>query len=709
MGQSTPSARPDTPSGTAALPAGQSGTPASGDDLTLSLRADASLAGFITLQESAFNLCLSQIANVSSHFTLPSSVPEAAREALRSQGAMLEVFEHQITATLHQSLSPQTLLAGIDFRLKGIQGGSSEGHITFFDASGTELGFLSWRSTSADGSRRVTIVLRADEGSQAGESCPRIRAAVSGASFLDAEGRVATSPLPPIPSPSSSLVPSAVPSALPASVPGTPQNVKVVEQTPTSLTLQWDFGAEARSHKLYLDGQLVAEGHASPNYFRFENLQAVTTYRLGVQSVNAAGESERVTVATATLDSGRTASGNFSGGGSGGGKKTRPVVNVLPGPEFVANSYTTGLQVSSQIAMDDTGNFVLVWSGTGPEDDSGIYGQRFANDGTPSGSPFHINSYTNDTQSIPQVAMDADGDFIVAWTSNSHPGDPFIGVFAQRYDSLGQRAGSEFQVNQSTETYQFVEGVSMNTDGDFIITWRHQASGDAAPDDVYARHFFSAGSSGNEFLLNAGTVGNQANPAVALNDDGSFAATWQSFDGDNYGVFARYFANNDLPAGCEFLVNTFTTGYQAVPDIATDGSGHFTVTWESDQEGNITDILARSFTANGSFQGSEFRVNSLTAGQQSGPSIAMDAEGDFTIAWQDYYSGTYNDSHARRFAAGGTAIGSEFTVNNVTAGFQSQSDVALDADGDFTITWSSYEFGIGNEVKARLFSRNYTP
>src|SRR5688572_29865470 len=64
-----PSATPDT---------------ASSQDLTVTVKADASLAGFAIAQQSNFTLCLGQIASAATRLTLPASLPDAALNALRS-------------------------------------------------------------------------------------------------------------------------------------------------------------------------------------------------------------------------------------------------------------------------------------------------------------------------------------------------------------------------------------------------------------------------------------------------------------------------------------------------------------------------------------------------------------------------------------------------------------------------------------------------
>ncbi|MCP4654380.1 MAG: hypothetical protein GY856_03065, partial [bacterium] len=126
------------------------------------------------------------------------------------------------------------------------------------------------------------------------------------------------------------------------------------------------------------------------------------------------------------------------------------------GDEFQVNTYTTQNQVYPAIAVDSGGEFVVVWSsyGSGGDDSSGysIQAQRYDSDGTAAGSQFQVNTYTTDKQQWNDVAMNSDGEFVVGWRSRGSDGDDSsdYSIQAQRYDSDGTAAGSQFQVNTYT-------------------------------------------------------------------------------------------------------------------------------------------------------------------------------------------------------------------------------------------------------------------
>ena len=70
----------------------------------------------------------------------------------------------------------------------------------------------------------------------------------------------------------------------------------------------------------------------------------------------------------------------------------------------------------------------------------------------------------------------------------------------------------------------------------------------------------------------------------------------------------------------------------------------------------------------------------------------MDADGDGVVVWvSDAQDGSGRSVHAQRFATDGSPAGAEFQVNLSTANDQMNASVAMDADGDFVVSWSSLE------------------
>lgn len=371
----------------------------------------------------------------------------------------------------------------------------------------------------------------------------------------------------------------------------------------------------------------------------------------------------------------------------------RTLLSALPvGPETRVNSYTTDFQVDPAVAMDADGDYVVVWE-SNPQDgsQSGIFAQLYRSGGTPVGSEFRINSYTTDYQTRPAVAMDADGDFVVVWSSNGQDGSS-NGIYAQRYSSQGTPLGA-FKVSTYTTGSQHSAAVSMDADGDFVVTWSSKDQ-DGSGYGIYAQRYNAVGTpQGSEFKVNSYTTNNQFGPSIAMDQAGNFAITWFSDgqDGSFYGVYAQRYNAAGTPQGTEFRVNSYTTSDQRYPSIAMDLEGNFAIAWTSiGQDGSSYGVYAQRYNSAGTPQGPEFRVNSYTTSFQSLPSIGMNQQGDFVIAWySEQQDGNSGGIFAQQYDANGYQIGNEFRVNSYTTSTQYAPAVAIDRDGDFVIAWQS--------------------
>ncbi|MEH2045881.1 beta strand repeat-containing protein [Nostoc sp.] len=269
---------------------------------------------------------------------------------------------------------------------------------------------------------------------------------------------------------------------------------------------------------------------------------------------------------------------------------------------------------------------------------------------------------------------------------------------------------AEFQVNTYTNNNQINPAVAMDADGDFIISWTSNGQ-DGSGYGVYAQRYNSAGVAvGGEFQVNTNTNGNQVNSTVAIDATGDFVISWQTSgqDGSGFGIYAQRYNSSGVAIGGEFQVNTSTNNDQVNPTIAMDATGNFVISWQSSgQDGSGDGIYAQCYNNTGVAQGGEFQVNTYTDSFQYNPTVAMDADGDFVISWTSFnQDGSDNGIYARRYNRAGQAQGGEFQVNSDTDYDQTNSTVAIDADGDFVISWQSYNYidGYGFEIYAQRYN-----
>jgi hypothetical protein len=363
------------------------------------------------------------------------------------------------------------------------------------------------------------------------------------------------------------------------------------------------------------------------------------------------------------------------------------------GPEFLVNTYTTANQARSDVAADLSGNFVIVWASQGQDGSyNGVFGQRYASSGAPLGPEFRVNTFTAQNQDGPSIAADPAGNFVVTWSSEQY--GPSREVFGQRYAASGAALGGEFRVNTFTTAAQSYSSVAVDANGNFEVVWASQTQ-DGPGFGVFGRRYdgTSGAPLGPEFRVNSYTTNDQYSPSIAADGSGNIVVVWASDtqDGSDSGIFGQRYASTGTPLGPEFRVNTYTTADQGSPDVAADLSGNFVIVWASlGQDGSLNGVFGQRYASSGAPLGPEFRVNTFTAQNQDGPSIAADPAGNFVVTWSsESQYGPSREVFGQRYAASGAALGGEFRVNTFTTGAQSYSSVAADANGNFEVVWAS--------------------
>ncbi|MFN8578889.1 MAG: pentapeptide repeat-containing protein [Candidatus Sericytochromatia bacterium] len=294
---------------------------------------------------------------------------------------------------------------------------------------------------------------------------------------------------------------------------------------------------------------------------------------------------------------------NQDGSGSGIYRKRYNYSGIEQDFELKVNQYTTSNQLNPSVALDNLGNYVITWQSN---QDNGyeIYSRRFNSIGIPVNSEFRVNTYTINHQINPSIAMNSNtGTFVITWESINQDGNS-SGIYAQRYRNDGFPISSEFKVNTYTTFSQRNPAVAMDTIGNFIITWvsDNQDLGGNVGANIYAQRYNSLGiAQGSEFRVNSYTTNMKDNPSVSMSNSGNFVITWESQDENYSGIFAQRYNSLGIAQGNEFRVNSYTTNNQSNPNVSVDPIGSFIITWESEsQDGNGSGVYLKRYYSDGS-------------------------------------------------------------------------------------------------------------
>lgn len=260
-----------------------------------------------------------------------------------------------------------------------------------------------------------------------------------------------------------------------------------------------------------------------------------------------------------------------------------------PSPYQHILAYQTSTTLTSNATADGVGNFVLVWNDL-EADRMAVFAQRFDSSGKGLSDSFQVNQHADSWAQYPDVAADESGNFVVVWSESLQQ------VWARRFDATGQPLGDDFRVDTTAPAAAIRPEVAMTAAGEFLVVWH----GPAAPSpaiEVRGQFFDASGARvGPELSMNSYTPGPQGNASVAVTDTREFLVTWTSSgqDGSGRGIFGRRFDVSGNPIGPELRINTYTTSDQRSSNVAAGPGGVFVATWESEgQDGEGFGVFAQ--------------------------------------------------------------------------------------------------------------------
>ncbi|PLY01011.1 MAG: hypothetical protein C0623_06365 [Desulfuromonas sp.] len=215
---------------------------------------------------------------------------------------------------------------------------------------------------------------------------------------------------------------------------------------------------------------------------------------------------------------------------------------------------------SPQAAIDSQGNALVVWYQSDNQT-LNIWSQSFRVD---SGwaEPILLEQEVGSALS-PRVAMDKQGNGLVAWVQSDGVRNNIQGVFYNNLAGWGQ----PFTVD-STDNTVLAPNVAMNVNGQALIAW-YQWEGDKYT--LQGNYF--AGSWSGPRTIESDFAGGELDVQVAIAADGRAVATWKQHDGERQNVWRTVFDPASGWGLAEILNNANQlTDVTAKTAVAADGT-----------------------------------------------------------------------------------------------------------------------------------------
>ncbi len=325
--------------------------------------------------------------------------------------------------------------------------------------------------------------------------------------------------------------------------------------------------------------------------------------------------------------------------------------------DFTVNTVASGQQINPAAASDANGSFVVVWQDDQDSDgEFDIYARGFNANGTQRFPQLRVNVAASGQQRNPKVAMDDSGNFVVVW-EDDQDSNGYYQLLARGFSASGAQRLATWTVNSVADGQQFRPAIAMSPGGSFVIAWEDDQD-DNGWYQILARGFTSSGAQRfADRTVNGVSDGQQRRPAVAMDSSGNFVVVWEDDQDANryYQLLARGFSVSGAQRLATWTVNSVSGGQQLRPAIAMSPGGDFAVTWEDDQDNNgWYQILARGFYSSGAQRFGQLTVNSTSNGQQRNAGVAMDGSANLVVVWEDDIDGNgVREIVARGLNAGG--------------------------------------------------------
>lgn len=290
-------------------------------------------------------------------------------------------------------------------------------------------------------------------------------------------------------------------------------------------------------------------------------------------------------------------------------------------------------RVSATVLSD--GNIAVVW-GTYDDGDQGVSGRIVTPDGAPLTPEFRVNDIQDYTQEEPDVASAMDGSFVVVWQGRDPNLDHMI--YMRRFSDSGSPMGPSSLVNEGSGVARMTPRIAAVSGGPYMVVWDRQNPGPAESQfSAMGRLFDSQGAPmAPEFQVANEDDGGNRFPRAFSNSLTRILVTWfGDFPQYGYGpIFKIYDPTGQVVVDEEpIYTNPFFSNHAARGAMGLNNQ--FVLVWDRKRlhDPNDYDVAVRVFSADGIALGDPFRANATLANIQSGPMIALNADGNGIIAW----------------------------------------------------------------------------
>ncbi len=282
----------------------------------------------------------------------------------------------------------------------------------------------------------------------------------------------------------------------------------------------------------------------------------------------------------------------------------------------------TGDAKEAQVALGKDGSAVAVWQ---QRDDAHyhIWARHYRTVGGWDTAVRIDNNESGDAVS-PQVAMDDSGNVLVVWQQSDGVQES---IWSSRYTPA--KGWGDSEVVENYDSGPAVEPrLAMNEAGQAVVIWRQNAGED---EHIWANRFTPGSGWGTAAFVNIDTGSDGWSPAVAMDRNGNVIAVWVGWYNGSLKPWANRFSPESGWEGAE-RIGLDLLEQSDYPKIAMSEGGEALVVWEQGDE-KKNSLWTNRFVPGVGWSGAT-PIEMQQAGKVSNLQVAMDGSGNAMLFWQ---------------------------------------------------------------------------
>src|SRR5262249_19257038 len=245
--------------------------------------------------------------------------------------------------------------------------------------------------------------------------------------------------------------------------------------------------------------------------------------------------------------------------------------------------------------------------------------------------------------------------------------------------------------------------VAMDNAGNAVVAYQ-KANFATGNQEVKAHRVSNTGVVGQEIAIDSDSAGQKEEPSVAIAPTGgAFVVAYESLV-------------NQPPVKVEVAEVSSTDQVLSklgpvagtTPSVCIDGFNRYLVAYTKSVDSTNVDTFTRRALLT-SFDNSEVPIVTPGTTDQFGAVNASSANGTSVVVWVNGTSYLNHDIFAQRYDSAGAKVGHIIPVD-ISAADSSEVAVAMDADGDFVVAWvDGRASGLQGDVRVRAFNASGNP